>query len=320
MDVYPAAMEWVAYNVPEGGLFSGSNLECSGVRHVITSLDAGPVDIEEADEVHEYAYAAIAQYRRAEGLPFLTRRRDKVWSRTSIGDILGDRTLPVVFSYLEMVDERLVAFLQGDILKRFPRWRVLHCEVNDRLDLNLAVYSDAISAGASPATADVGACLAAWRQRLACYREETFGPLVRQLDFLEARLRSNPPGYWRALAPLVVGAFDNFDGDQSWQAVWFLVRGTSTYLDMIECEGLAEGRTYAVQRSGRIGPLSAWESRTGLWIRQVVLPVRPVQRLKVGRRGGANIAVIEISKFVSDQELVEGYLHGIDARADSVDR
>jgi len=297
---YPNAADWVAYNVPAGGLLPDSNLENQPFIYAGSVAEVGPLQWGEACGVHEYVYRAIAKYRRASKLPLLTATCESTWSRLSVGDPLGDRTVPVVFTSFALIDERFVSFLQSDILTKYPLWRIVHCEDSDRPDLNLAVYPDAVSVGSGLASRNTARCLDTWREGIARFQEPRVGPRRRQLEFVQARVLSSPPKIWKSSAPVVIAAFDNDDGDRTVQAVWLVVYGKSPFDDCVDGEDLQEGDFYSISRNGRIGELTAFKSPTRLWIRQVVFPKRHSQRIYATRGGTGTTSQTQVRKFVSD--------------------
>lgn len=302
---YPKASESVAYNVSVDGLLEGSNLDT--LPRVNATTDLEPLSYIEAVRVHDYAYNAIAKYLITVRVPVLTELRERTWSLDSIGDPLGDRTLPVVFEDCTMVDSAFISFVQSDILTQFSSWRLLHCESSDRPELNLAVYPDAVSTGNGLPSKDASIDLMIWRHNIACFREPISGHLRRQLKCVQSAIVKIPPSRWRSSAPSVISAFDTHEGDGSLQAAWLMVHGKSPFDDEVDAEDVEDGNYYPVGRDGQIGEVMAPRSPTRLWVRQVSFPKQEPPGVLVLRRNNEMISTIKIQKFTSDRDLEDTF-------------
>lgn len=297
---YPAAAERVAYNVPPGGLFEGSNLEHAPTAQPYSEVPLEPVRLREATLVHEYVHNAIATYAKAKRLPYFTDMGERTWDASSVGDPYGDRTVPVVFTLLEMVTEDFVQFSQSNILRKYPTWRLHHCEDGDRPELNLAIYPDAMSAGRRVPSANAAGQLSEWRNEVTEFREVQIGPLRRQLRRVEAALSAKPPAVWKNEAPVIVCAFDNCQGDGTVNTVWVVVRGTTPYEDDIDAIGLMEGSWYPVKKNGRVGELMGENSLTGLWVRQLVVPNEKPVEVSITRKRDRRNVTLTVNEFARD--------------------
>lgn len=225
MTSYPVAANTVAYNIPRGGVFAGSNLESAPIADASDGMPLRPVGLGEATLVHGHVQKAVAHYAKSTHLPFLTDTGERTWGPLNVGDPIGDRTVPVVFTLLEMVDEEFVRFLQSHVLKEYPLWRILHCEDAGTPGLNLAVYPDAVSAGHRLPWESAAGQLSEWKDEVSKFRELRTGSLRRQLRQVEAVLSEKPCGFWKRKAPMIACAFDNYEGDKTLCTVWAVVRG-----------------------------------------------------------------------------------------------
>jgi hypothetical protein len=300
---YPFAARYpIAYNIPPlESLPEWSNLGGS-ITRVVSTPHVGSLTAHESDLVHRYVEKAARAYIRAARLPKITELREKVWSLSNIGDPTGDRTVPIVFSYLPLAGEGFVSHLQAEVLVRFSDWRILHCESGDAMDLNLAIYPDAISVGREIFGGDPKVALATWRSRVLRFRETRNGPLRRQLNAVQTAVLARPYGFWLARSPAIVMAFDNYEGNAGQQTIWILSRGESPYDVEIDAD-YAEGNYYPIRRSGHIGAESGRASPSSLWLRQLVVPSKDSHGFRI-RAPSKELRLI-VNEFMRDIDLIQ---------------
>ena len=200
-----------------------------------------------------------------------------------------------------MVDEEFVMHVQEKLRNNWPEWRVLHCEAGERLDLNLAIYPDGISIGNSVSTKNYEEHIANWRESVSAYRESQYRPLRRRLRECERILLTKALEEWRLSAPELLQAFDNYDGDESFQSIWFVTGGDDPFEAEIAADvEFQEGNWYAICKNRTIGectPLK--DSPTRLWLRQILLPRHEYHSLSINSQ-----LPVTIDRFVADKDLL----------------
>jgi hypothetical protein len=170
------------------------------------------------------------------------------------------------------------------------------------MDLNLAIYPDAISVGHEIFSGDPKVALGTWRSKVFQFREPRHGPLRRQLNAVQAAVLARPYGFWFARAPAVVIAFDNYEGNAAQQTIWILSRGESPYDVEIDA-AYAEGNYYPIRRSGLIGAESGSISSSSLWLRQLVVPKKDSHSVQMKARS-KEVRLI-VNEFTRDIDLIE---------------
>ena len=314
MSDYPSAADYpIAYNVLDGGVLSDSPLEGQPVRLVNSCQPIKALSWNESNRISKRAYRSVKEFVRNLQFPKLTELHERVWSLANVGDPIGDRTLPMVFNHLPLADVELISLLQSGVLLEFPEWRVLHCESRDTLDLNLAVYPDAISVGHEVFDRDFQDHLSRWRRDVRAFREPLDGPMRRQLNVLQRAILERPRGHWSRSAPVIMSAFDNHNGDRSFQSIWLLLRSDSEYeLEINALDNVCEGNSYPIMNNGRIGELLGPASPSGMWIRQIVVPTRDSHVVSVRGESGNVIASFQVHEFKEDADLARDEEEAID--------
>lgn len=314
MSDYPSAADYpIAYNVLEGGVLSDSPLEGQPIRLVNSPQTIKALSWDESNRISKRIYGSVKEFVRDLQFPKLTELHEMTWSLANIGDPLGDRTLPIVFNHLPLVDVELISLLQSGVFLEFPEWRVLHCESRDTLDLNLAVYPDAISIGHEVFDRNFQDHLSRWRREVRAFREPLDGPIRRQLNVLQRAILERSRGQWSNLAPIIMSAFDNHNGDRSFQSIWLLLRSDSEYdLEISASTDVCEGSSYPVMNNGRIGELLSPASPSGMWIRQIVVPTRDSHVVSVRGESGNVIATFQVHEFKEDADLARDEDESID--------
>lgn len=305
MSDYPSAADYpIAYNVLEGGVLLDSPLKGQSVRLVNSCQPIKALSWDESNRISKRVYGSVKEFVRDLQFPKLTELHERTWSLANVGDPLGDRTLPIVFNHLPLADVELVSRVQSGVLREFPEWRVLHCESRDTLALNLAVYPDAISVGHEVFDRDFEDHLSRWRRDVRAFREPLDGPIRRQLSVLQRAILERPWGQWRRSAPLIMSAFDNHNGDRSFQSIWLLLRSDSEYdLEINALDDVFEGNCYPILNNGRIGELLGPASPSGMWIRQIVVPTRESHVVSVRGESGSAMASFQVNEFKEDADL-----------------
>lgn len=303
MHRYPVAAEHVAYNIRDGQIPEASNLSRMGLRYVSSEKSVTPVAYAESAAVHELTHKCVVRFMLARHIPNLSYIKTSVWSIDSIGDPIGDRTVPVVFSDHELVTEELIRYLQSEVLESFGLWRLRHVEEAERPDLALVIYPDMASIGQRQPTIDIDSVACEWRTAISHFRENSQGPTRRQLLFVERSLSGRSLRFLRSMAPSFIGTFDNAEGDRSMYSLWFVVRGDTSYACEIECNDIEEGYSYPICRDGLLGSREAVSSPSGLWIREMRLPVVPSVQVTLKARGESRVVEFQKVDIIRDDDL-----------------
>ncbi|MGC3972250.1 MAG: hypothetical protein QM775_34400 [Pirellulales bacterium] len=174
----------------------------------------------------------------------------ETFGKDAIGEYCDDRTMCFFVGDLDAFTPPFIHTLQSQVLGEFPLWR-LEAQFEGH---SIGVYPDAVWLGDQLV---VGNCDEAhpayknWLSKAAFDREQSYGPLSRQLAYVKRRL-PEASAQARVVGHAVLGVFDRYRADCSFRALWVLQTARDNAL-RVDCQW-APIRSSAVDDEGSIFP------------------------------------------------------------------
>jgi hypothetical protein len=191
----------------------------AGVTYVCSVDDPPAIEGAEIHDVCQATKNCIVDELRDYDLPAINELHQHVFGRYSVlWDEFHDRTISVALMDLRAIRYELMVALQSHVLARWPLWRIWICDDGDP-DEGILVYPDAVVAGSASPDQPTSGAIQQWQIFARVRWERRFGPMRRQIAWVEAALASAlaEMGHHRFHA---VCACDNYDGDFERHSLW----------------------------------------------------------------------------------------------------
>jgi hypothetical protein len=177
----------------------------------------------------ECAGLAIALRKQIErflddgGFPKHNEVLGEIFGEYAIGEFPSDRTMCFFVGDLDAFSPAFLRMLQERVLRHFPLWRL----VAQFEEMSVGVYPNGVWLGSEwveGAWDETHPAFQSWLRKASTYREKRFGPLRRQLTFVEKLL---PAALDRARRKgiCLLACFDCYQPHLRGHAVWLLRPG-----------------------------------------------------------------------------------------------
>jgi hypothetical protein len=269
---YPSAKDkGVVYNVARSAFDPEGHYSASDVTYVSTIERPPAISGHEIRHVCRRTKNCIVDQLRDYELPAVNELHQEIFGRYSVvWDEWGDRTVLVSLRDLRAITPELVVSLQSYVLRKFPLWRIWICDDSDPEE-GILVYSDAAVAGSVSRHEPLANAIEEWKSSASDRWERRYGPMRRQIAFVEGRLLDVLRTWTHGRRARVVCAFDNDDGDFTKHAVWCIQTFRPSQVVLVGEEEITYYQ-FAPVTKGRLGARSAVWQPLRMWAVVYVVP------------------------------------------------
>ena len=267
---YPSALDGAPYNVSES---DPNYKEFFDVGTPTWQRDgtASPLSSSEFDELEIAAFRHIEAFMLGQGLPEADEFLRPLFTRNSLGDFRGDRTLDLAIGVIDLVTPAFLQSLQQFLTNEFPDWRIRITAIASYC--SILVYPDAVSIGRDVYEAK-------WQDALGKWVSQIDAAIGIEDVAIRREIRHVTSVVAKYLAELtskrefrLLGAFHGWDGDDDFDCLWIWSVGESVYSYTLECVGESmQDRVYAVYADGSLRPVEPRSMGTEFWLQRWVVP------------------------------------------------